>query len=466
MIKANAAAIYARISSDQSGEGLGVQRQLEDCRNLAAQRGWVVTGEYVDNDVSAYSGKTRPSYERMLVDIAEGRVDAVLVYHLDRLTRRPVELEHFIDVCTTARVDVTTVTGDIGLGNDNGLMIARITSAMAAAESGRKSARIKRKLLQSAQMGKPHAGGPRPYGYENDKVTIREAEARVIREVALRYIAGESMNSLARWLNRAGIPTPGNAASWQVQTLRPILTRGRIAGIREHNSQEMGPAVWPAIISTDERRQILAMHATKRRSAGTRKNRYLLSGLLRCGRCGGPLYHSGPPDLYRYSCRRAADDRSCGMLSISAARIEEWAAAAVIVRLDAPGIASMLVARASNDHRHTPYVAEVIRAQQRLTELAEMLGAGELSRSEYVAARKVAESRRTNAVRDLDQATGTNLLKGIDLAREARTRSWERLDLPRQRAIVRQIMEYVVVHQRPRGARTLDESRLEVHWAQ
>ena len=64
-----AAAIYARISSDQTGEGLGVARQLEDCRRLAADRGWTVAAEYVDNDISAYRGKTRPEYARMLADI-------------------------------------------------------------------------------------------------------------------------------------------------------------------------------------------------------------------------------------------------------------------------------------------------------------------------------------------------------------------------------------------------------------
>ena len=55
-----AAAIYARISSDQDGTTLGVQRQLEDCRKLAADLGWQVVDEYVDNDLSAYSGKRRP----------------------------------------------------------------------------------------------------------------------------------------------------------------------------------------------------------------------------------------------------------------------------------------------------------------------------------------------------------------------------------------------------------------------
>ncbi len=58
-------AIYARISQDRTGEELGVKRQLADCRTEAERRGWTVADEYVDDDISAYSGKQRPEYERM-----------------------------------------------------------------------------------------------------------------------------------------------------------------------------------------------------------------------------------------------------------------------------------------------------------------------------------------------------------------------------------------------------------------
>ena len=85
-------AVYARISSDD-GTALGVTRQVEDCHSLAASLGWEVGEDYIDNDVSAYSGKKRPAYERMLRDLSDGFCDAVLVYHADRLTRRPIELE-------------------------------------------------------------------------------------------------------------------------------------------------------------------------------------------------------------------------------------------------------------------------------------------------------------------------------------------------------------------------------------
>ncbi|MGB2918439.1 MAG: recombinase family protein, partial [Candidatus Microthrix parvicella] len=74
------AAVYARISSDD-GSALGVSRQVEDCRKLADGLGWEVAEEYIDNDVSAFSGKRRPAYERMLADLVDGFRDAVLVYH-------------------------------------------------------------------------------------------------------------------------------------------------------------------------------------------------------------------------------------------------------------------------------------------------------------------------------------------------------------------------------------------------
>lgn len=59
MSDVRAAVVYARISSDPSGRALGVGRQVEDCRRLADALGWPVVEEYVDNDLSAYSGKRR-----------------------------------------------------------------------------------------------------------------------------------------------------------------------------------------------------------------------------------------------------------------------------------------------------------------------------------------------------------------------------------------------------------------------
>ena len=71
------AAVYLRISEDRTGEQLGVTRQRQDCEQLCRSKGWTPV-EYVDNDISATSGKPRPSYERMLADIRDSSIGAVV----------------------------------------------------------------------------------------------------------------------------------------------------------------------------------------------------------------------------------------------------------------------------------------------------------------------------------------------------------------------------------------------------
>ena len=145
---------------------------------------WVgrVAGEYVDNDVSAYSGKRRPEYERMLADLADGLVDGVIVYHIDRLTRRPIELEQFSGRDRPGRGQARAVRHRrYRLGNGDGLLMARLLAAVAANESASKSRRVIRKNEQNAAEGVPHKGSTRPFGYQSDHATMRADEAQTYR---------------------------------------------------------------------------------------------------------------------------------------------------------------------------------------------------------------------------------------------------------------------------------------------
>src|SRR3954471_12384066 len=103
------ACIYCRMSEDREGGGLGVDRQREDCEELAAALGLNVIRIYADNDLSAYSGKPRPEYQQMLDDIRAGTYGNVLAWHTDRLPRRPLELEEYIDVCEPRQIVTRTV---------------------------------------------------------------------------------------------------------------------------------------------------------------------------------------------------------------------------------------------------------------------------------------------------------------------------------------------------------------------
>src|SRR5436309_3228999 len=136
------AAIYARISLDKAGDGLGVERQVQLCSKLAKQRGWPVRETYVDNSIGATNGKPRPAYERMLADVERGVIDAVICVDLDRLTRHPAELEHFMDLADRHGVALANVSGDTDLASSDGRLKARIMGAVARQESEKKGERI------------------------------------------------------------------------------------------------------------------------------------------------------------------------------------------------------------------------------------------------------------------------------------------------------------------------------------
>src|SRR5829696_4492183 len=193
------AGVYLRQSKDRYGTGLAVARQRKDCLKLCTERGWEPV-EYVDNDVSAYTGRHRPAYERMLADIEAGQLRAVCVWDLDRLHRRPVELEHFIELADRRRLALATVSGDTDLGTDSGRLFARVKGAVARAEGERKSARQKAQALQAAELGKPHRG-PRAFGYEADGTTIRTDEAEALRAAYRNLLAGGTLTGISRDLD-------------------------------------------------------------------------------------------------------------------------------------------------------------------------------------------------------------------------------------------------------------------------
>jgi site-specific DNA recombinase len=353
------------------------------------------------------------------------------------------------------------------LGNDDGLFMARIFAAFAAKESGRKSARVRRKLLQNAEQGLPH-GSVRPFGYEDDKITLRPAEAAVVREMVNRYLAGQSIRSLTVWLNESGI-APAVAKSWQTSAVRQILCSGRIAGLREHHGQVIGPAKWPAIITPAERDRILARMAaravTKTRAART----YLLSGMLRCGRCGNRLFsqaHQINPDnrVRRYVCLNGPDHGGCGRLTVVAEPVEQLLTDAVLTRLDSPQLAKVLAGKSSPDRDVAALAAAVDADQARLDELAGLYADGAITAREWITARDPITARIAQARRDIAQATDTSAVYELAGTGGALREQWESLDIGRQQAILKSVLDHAVITPGTPGQRRLDINRVRPYW--
>jgi DNA invertase Pin-like site-specific DNA recombinase len=457
------AGIYARISHDPSGTMLGVTRQVADCRSLAERLGLRIVEEYVDDDRSAWSGKARPAYQRMLADIAGGSLDAVLVWHADRLHRQPRELEDFIKVCEPRGIAThACISGLVDLSNPDGRLVARMLGAVAAHESDSRSRRIRRKHQELAESGKPVRSGTRPFGYAADFVTLDHAEADAIRAAARRVLAGDSLRGIATDWNVAGLrTTPGKP--WTIQTLGRMLQSGRIAGMREYKGEIVAKATWPAIVTQAEHDRIVGLLTSRTRHTTRTPRRYLLTGLLRCGRCGHPLGARPRSDgTRRYLCLAGPGRPGCGKLAVLADPIEALIAEAVLIRLDTPELAAALAGAAIPDD--TGQQADLVRDREQLDELARAYGERQITFSEYLAARKPIEARIEAAQRYIAGITKTEAITRHVGRGSALRETWADLALTRQRAIVEAVLDRAVVAPAVRGRARFDPDRVEPVW--
>jgi site-specific DNA recombinase len=462
------AALYARISDDRTGAGLGVERQLQDCRRICVERGWQVAEEYVDNDRSAYQGKPRADFDRLQRDVEAGQFDAIVTYHQDRLTRTPMEFEQFLGNCQTNGVQkLVTVTGLTDLTQDDSIMVARIFAAVAANESDAKSRRIRRANDQRAAQGLPHVSGERPYGYERDGMTVIEKEAAVIRTVARRFLAGESLNGIAESLSQQGITTSTGMNEWKTQTLRGMLLSPRNAGLRVHRGEVAGPAAWPAILPMKQHEQLVTKFADPARRTTRTPRRYLLSGMVRCGLCNGKMVSAPDSGRRRYGCRSGIDfGHGCGKVYVAAEALDLFIADAVLYRLDTPDLANALAGRGADNVEQADLQDQVRDDSEQLDELTAAYAAKQITMHEWLGARKSIEARLETSKRQLARLNRNDALAGLAGTGHQLRDHWDspEMGLSRQAAIVAAVIEHVIVNPAQRKSNRFDHQRVVPVW--
>ncbi|WHM36946.1 recombinase family protein [Streptomyces sp. BPTC-684] len=457
------AGIYVRISQDRGGAGLGVARQEEDCRALCARKGWDVVAVYPDNDVSAYSGAPRPKWQELLGDINGGVVDAVVCWHVDRLTRSPRELEDVIDLADRCGLELATVTGEIDLATPTGRMIARMLGAAARHEAEHKSERQKRQRRQAAEAGKVAGGGKRPFGYEDDRMTIREKEAKYIREGVRRVLANESLASICRdWQERKIVSVAGK--SWKPSGLRRLLASARISGRREHTPRSswestkpllgeiVADAVWPGIIShedSDRVRRVLSDPARRTTVEGSTRRSYLLSGVLRCGKpkadgkpCGWGMIGRPRSGVRRYVCPNTPGTDACAGTATNTERTDDHIRDMVLAALESGALMERL---RGQDTAGNDLYDEIRTDEQELEELARDMGERRISRKEWMIAREPIEERLERNRAKHAKVSRVAVLMGFVGSFEDMQARWKRMNNSQRRAIIKACVRSIEV---------------------
>ncbi|MEU0221029.1 recombinase family protein [Streptomyces sp. NPDC006265] len=464
----------------------GIGRQEEDGRALAERLGWTVVKVIPEDDTSAFKrrkiklpdGSTalrtvRPGFRAALDGLASGEYDGLIADDLDRVARDPRDLEDLIDVVESRRprIPVESVTGSLRLANDADITMARIMCAVANKSSRDTARRVTRKHEELAAEGKPPGGGYRGYGFSAIGHEPVEEEAKILREIAARILGdwdgwtpeqraaidpttGESLNSIAADLERRKVPTV-TGAPWRDRSVRSVVSKPSVAGLREYRREIVGEAVWEAIIPRERWEQVRARLAGRHRAVDLTLKRWL-TGVLRCSNCGHMLMgwqgNNGP----RYWC--AKPHGGCGKMAVKAAFVEDEVKRQVLELLGQPLVLQRL--RTVADTEVTDDVrAELAADEDQLKVMAGMFARREITFAEYREGRVIIE-KRIKESRALLTSRAPRVLRRL-LDAEDVAAGWSALTPVDKREVVLALVPgyEVLPHDRSRGNK-FDPGRL------
>lgn len=467
---------YARLSQDAAGLGVGVQAQLQDCRALAADRGFQIVREYVDNAQSASDTapayrRRRPAYEQLLTDIKAGRVDAVVVLSMERLWRSRTQRAADIELFQRHGVSLLTVRGpDVDLSTATGRLVFSVISELGVFELEQMQERQARAMLRRVESGAPPTG-QRCYGYDRSGWQVVEAEAAVVRDVFEQFNAGASLSGLAAQLNQRGIPNR-NGKPWTHNAVRVLLGNERYSARRAYQGKTYG-GKWPAIVTLD---QLLAAQARladpSRTTSPGPASAHLLTGLAACGAdgCVNPDDADGKPYLVTSGSRGKGQPvyRCAGPvkhLVRAAPALNSYVESVLLERLAAAGVAALMADGADGDEALAEARREAVALRAKLERLSAVFADSDDPDDAlaYRDASRAARARLAAAEAKLADGERGRVLAPFATGRDPRT-VWEGLDLSRRRAVVALLLDVTILSAARASKHLFDPSTVAVTW--
>lgn len=485
---------YARQSKDHDA---GIGRQQEDTERHADRRGWAIPTEgiFADNDVSATKSRRNTDYARMMHLIKTGHgPDVLIITYMDRLYRQPIELEEIIPIVEKAGVLVATVyEGDIDLRTDSGQTFARITVALARQEVMRKARRQKRANLERAQNGDRSPHTMRPFGWNEDRVTLCEEEAEAIRWACPHVLSGGSVAAITRnWTERGVKPrfsgrTYRNSkgeevlfsGKWTNSSVTQILTNPSIAGLMTlPNSREIiGTGNWMPIVTPETFYAVRDVLRDPTRA--TPRGNVSLGGFLFYCRCGGRVqgdmrsqrrkgkFADQPRITYRtYKCQEytsKAEGRPGPHVSMRADPVDEYVTLKILGRMREPDAEAIFLHSRDGTVDVPKLKAERREISDGLARMAGDEAMGLLPRPIYVDAAKRVTARLEEIDAQIAEAGKIDAV-ALLLTADDPADLWPKLDVTIQRRIVDSLV-HVTLRPPGCGCRNPDMEKLvRVAW--
>ncbi|WP_192644754.1 recombinase family protein [Bosea sp. OAE506] len=336
----NRTAIYARYSTDQQSDR-SVEDQIALCRDYASARGLVVVAEYSDRAKTSASMVGREGILDLLADAKAGRFDVVIVEALDRVSRDQEDLAGVFKRLTHNRISLEAVHDGVADAVQVGLR--SLMGSIFLTDLKHKTRRGMAGVVRDGRSAGGRAFGYRPIAGRPGELEIVEEEAAVVRRIFEDFVGGSVPRDIAARLNQEGAPAP-RGTNWNASTINGNAERGngillnalydgrliwnRVTMVRDPDTgrriSRINPeAEWqhaeaehlrivPADLFAAAQARKKDRKAASSQGAMMRRPKRLLSGLTRCGCCGGPLViHDKSAGRDRLRCSSNTESGRC-----------------------------------------------------------------------------------------------------------------------------------------------------------
>ncbi|TMN20954.1 recombinase family protein [Lentibacillus cibarius] len=278
-------AIYLRVSTlEQVKDGYSIDAQRERLVAFCTAQGWNDYRFYVDQGVSAKDTE-RPELKQMFKDIKKGKISMILVYRLDRFTRRVIDLHEMLEEMEKYNCKFKSATEPYDTTTAMGRMFITIVAALAQWENENLSERIKMALEEKVSGGERVGGVPYGFDMTEDRKLIKNDKAPIVLDMINKIKSGMSAMALADFLNKTNNDKP----VWRAQTVLRILKNPALYGATRWNDK-VYENTHEGIISKDEfmKLQLILNDRTQHRRRDV-TNTYIFQGVIACPSCGHPL---------------------------------------------------------------------------------------------------------------------------------------------------------------------------------
>lgn len=454
------AIVYTRVSQDRAG-GRSPAEQEREARAHCDREGWAVVEVVTDTvGASRHSKGARDGWGRVTKAIAAGKADVLVTWEASRATRDLTAYAELRELCARHGVRWCYSGRTHDLTDSDDRFRSGLDALLAEREADEIAKRVQRAVRENAHRGRPH--GRRLYGYKRvydtgTGIMVRQEpdpdEAPVVRAIFDQYLAGRSLRTIAKRLNEAGRRT-STGAQWSMVQVRRTLQNPHYAGRLVHRGEVLRDGDWPPIVDPERFDRAQARLASRVQYRQPHRTR-LLTGLARCGVCGGRLHVGHGRDKRKvYQCVGgfclARDER----------RLDGYVISVVLDRLENPDVADTM----SGEPDPAVAAAEE-RAAELRSELDDAMARWKAKRLSTAAFAEMEAHLLPQIAEAEAEARRARVPLDIDVPAEGVAEWWDGLERDQKRAVLGALVAAVIVHPVGKGRRNYDVSEVTtIEW--